>query len=53
MLQDIPSSDPVDQGDEDVWETVGATAERSISPPPATKDIVPEEAQEQAVAVES
>jgi hypothetical protein len=53
MLQDIPSSDPVDQGDEDVWETAGATSERSISPPPATEDIVPEEAQEHAGAVEA
>jgi hypothetical protein len=48
MLQDIPSSDPVDQGDEDVWETVGAAAERNISPPPATENVVPKEAQEQA-----
>jgi hypothetical protein len=41
LLQDIPSSDPVDQGDEDVCETVGATAERSVSLPPATEETIP------------
>jgi hypothetical protein len=35
LLQDIPSSDHVDQDEGDVWETVGETAERSTSPPPA------------------
>jgi hypothetical protein len=44
MLQDITSSDPVDQGDEDIWETADGTTERSISSPPASEDIVPEEA---------
>jgi hypothetical protein len=44
-LQDIPSLDPVDQGDEDVWEMVGVTTERNISPPPVTEDVVPEGAQ--------
>jgi hypothetical protein len=31
-LQEIPPSDPVDQGDEGDWETVGAPAGRSRSP---------------------
>jgi hypothetical protein len=53
MLQDNPSSDPVDQGDEDVWETLGATAERSVSPPPATEEAVPGAAQLETGAVES
>jgi hypothetical protein len=33
--QEIPPSDPVDQGDEGDWETVGEPAERSRSPAPA------------------
>jgi hypothetical protein len=37
--------DPADQGDEEVWETVGATVERDTSPPPAAVDIVLEDAQ--------
>jgi hypothetical protein len=31
---------------------VGAAAERSVSPPPAAEDVVREEVQEQAYAVE-
>jgi hypothetical protein len=31
-LQEIPPSDPVDQGDEGEWETVGEPAEISRSP---------------------
>jgi hypothetical protein len=53
MLQDIPSPDPVDQGDEDVWETVGPTTERSMSTPPSTEEDVPEGAQQQTRAVEA
>jgi hypothetical protein len=54
LLQDIPSSDPVDQGgDEDVWETVGATAERSSSPPPTTEEVVLGATQQETGAVES
>jgi hypothetical protein len=45
LLQDIRSSDTADQGDEDVWETVGATTERDTSPPS-------EEAQQQTSTVE-
>jgi hypothetical protein len=53
LLQDIPSSDSIDQGDEDVWETVGAVAERCASPHPATKEDVPEPTQEETGAMES
>jgi hypothetical protein len=52
-LQDITSSEPVDQGDEDVWETVGAAAERDISLPPATEEVVPRAAQQETSAMES
>jgi hypothetical protein len=39
-LQDIPPSDPVDQGDEGDWETVGELAERSRSPAPAVEELM-------------
>jgi hypothetical protein len=39
--QEIPPSDPVDQGDEGDWETVGEPAERSRSPAPAMTEAVP------------
>jgi hypothetical protein len=38
----IPPSDPVDQGDEGDWETVGESAERSRSPAPAMIEAVPQ-----------
>jgi hypothetical protein len=41
-LQEIPPSDPVEQGDEGVWETVGEPAERSRSPAPGTTEAVPQ-----------
>jgi hypothetical protein len=41
-LQEIPPSDPVDQGDEGDWETVGEPAERSHSPAPAMTEIEPQ-----------
>jgi hypothetical protein len=41
-LQEIPSSDPVDQGDEGDWETMGELAERSRSPAPAMTEVVPQ-----------
>jgi hypothetical protein len=46
VSQDIPSSDPVDHGEEEIWDTVGGAAERSISPPPTTGEVVPESAQQ-------
>jgi hypothetical protein len=38
-LQEIPPSDPIDQGDEGGWETVGEPAERSCSPAPAVTEV--------------
>jgi hypothetical protein len=50
LSQNIPSSDPVDQGEEETWDTVGAAAERSASPPPTTGEVVPAPAQQVAGA---
>jgi hypothetical protein len=52
VSQDIPSSDPVDHSEEETWDTVGRAAERSISPPPTTGEVIPESAQ-QAVGAEN
>jgi hypothetical protein len=41
-LQEIPPSDPMEQGDEGDWETVGEPAERSRSPAPAMTEAVPQ-----------
>jgi hypothetical protein len=40
-LQEIPPSDPTDQGDEGDWEKVGDLAERSRSPAPAVTEVEP------------
>jgi hypothetical protein len=52
-LQDIPSSDPVDQCDKDIWETMGAGDERSVSRPPTTEEGVPVAAQQETGIMES
>jgi hypothetical protein len=39
-LQEIPPSDPVDQGDEGDWDTVGEPAERSRNPTPTVEELV-------------
>jgi hypothetical protein len=44
--QEIPSSDPVDQGEEDDWDTVGGATERSRNPAPTMEEVVPESAQQ-------
>jgi hypothetical protein len=41
-LHEIPPSDPVDQGDEGDWETVGEPAESSRSLAPAMTEGVPQ-----------
>jgi hypothetical protein len=41
LSKDIPPSDPVDQDEEETWDTVGAAVERSVSPPPTTREVVP------------
>jgi hypothetical protein len=46
LSQDIPSSDPVDQGDEKTWDMVGGATERSLSPAPTVEEVVPESAQQ-------
>jgi hypothetical protein len=49
-VTDIPSSDPVDHGEEETWDTVGGATERSIGPPPTTREVMPESAQQAASA---
>jgi hypothetical protein len=38
--QEIPSSDPVDLGEEDDWDTVGEPTERRRSPAPTVEELV-------------
>jgi hypothetical protein len=40
LSQEIPSSDPVDQGEGEDWDTVGGLAERSRSPAPTVEELV-------------
>jgi hypothetical protein len=40
LSQEIPSSDPVDQGEGDDWDTVGEPTERSRSPATAVEELV-------------
>jgi hypothetical protein len=58
--QEIPPSDPVDQGEGDDWETVGEPTKRSRSPAPTVEELVSQMTQRttrvvepQAPAVES
>jgi hypothetical protein len=46
LSQEIPSSDPADQGEEDDWDTVGRLTERSLSPAPTIEETVPQMAQQ-------
>jgi hypothetical protein len=46
LSQEIPSSDPVDQGEDDDWDTVGEPTERSRSPAPTVEEPVPQMAQQ-------
>jgi hypothetical protein len=39
-LQEIPPSDPVEQGDEGDWDTMGEPAEASRSPTPTVEDLL-------------
>jgi hypothetical protein len=39
-LQEIPPSDPVDQGDEGEWDTVGEPAGASRSPAPTVDELL-------------
>jgi hypothetical protein len=40
LSHEIPTSDPVDQGEGDDWHTVGEPAERSGSPAPTVEELV-------------
>jgi hypothetical protein len=40
LSQEIPSFDPVDQGEGEDWDTVGGPAERSHSPAPTIEELV-------------
>jgi hypothetical protein len=46
LSQEIPLSDPVGQGEEDDWDTVGELTERSRSPAPTIEEPVPQMAQQ-------
>jgi hypothetical protein len=52
LSQDIPSSDPTDQGGEDNWDTVGGATERSLSPAPTVEETMPEMAQQTSITAE-
>jgi hypothetical protein len=40
LSQEIPSSEPVDQGEGEDWDTVGGPAERSRGPAPIVEELV-------------
>jgi hypothetical protein len=52
LSQDIPSSDPADQEEEDNWDIVGGATERSLSPAPTSEVTVMETAQQATVTAE-
>jgi hypothetical protein len=51
-LQEIPPSDPVDQGDKGDWETVEEPAERSRSPTPTVEELVSQLTHQSTTVVE-
>jgi hypothetical protein len=52
LSQEIPSSDPVDQGEGEDWDTVGGPVERSHSPAPTVEELVVRMTQRSTSAVE-
>jgi hypothetical protein len=52
-LQEIPPSEPVEQGDEDVWDTVGEAAEGSRSPTPTVEELLAQMERQPPAAQES
>jgi hypothetical protein len=50
--QEIPPSDPVDQGEGDDWETVGEPAKRGRSPTPNVEELVSQMTQRSTSVVE-
>jgi hypothetical protein len=51
-LQEIPPSNPVDQGDEGDWETVGELAKRNRGPAPTLEELVSQLTQRSTTVVE-
>jgi hypothetical protein len=49
-LQEIPPSDPVEQGDEGDWDTVGEPAGGSRSPAPTVEDLLAQLSRQPPVA---
>jgi hypothetical protein len=52
LSQEIPSFDPVDQGEGEEWDTVGEPAERSRSPAPTVEELLAQLAQQKTRVVE-
>jgi hypothetical protein len=52
LSQEIPSSDPVDLGEGDDWDTVGGPTERSRSPAPTVEKLVSQMTQRTTRVVE-
>jgi hypothetical protein len=52
LTQEIPSSDPVDQGEGDDWDTVGEPTERSRNPAPTIEELVAQMTQQTTRVVE-
>jgi hypothetical protein len=52
LSQESPSSDPVDQGEEDDWDTVGELTERSRGLAPTVEEPMPQMAQQMTSTAE-
>jgi hypothetical protein len=52
-LQEMPPSEPVEQGDEDVWDTVGEATEGSRSPAPTVEELLAQMERQPPTAQES
>jgi hypothetical protein len=52
LSQEIPSPDPIGQGEGDDWDTVGEPTERSRSPAPTVEELVSQMTQQTTRVVE-
>jgi hypothetical protein len=52
-LQEMPPSEPVEQGDEDVWDTVGEAPEGGRSPTPTVEELLAQMERQPPAAQES
>jgi hypothetical protein len=52
LLQEIPSTDPVDQGEGNDWDTVGKPTKRTCSPAPTVEELVAQLTQQTTRVVE-